>query len=236
MGHRSPYLPISLPPPPPARHSWAGGSTKPGTSVWLPPSKCSGGATGRRRPLWMLPEFQTAAAYGLIFLVLLGACLHELSSLAATPQSRVGPGSAAPPPLPPCGRGARCRPAPVPRGGVVTLAHLQGVGSASSYDNQQTPAAAAAALLRRRAAAAAAAPPQGAPFPHPFPEFAGVYRMADRDASPRCIRSYICDNDYACGPDGLGCVRSAAARQARVRDAIRWSWQGYRWVASGHGV
>lgn len=103
------------------------------------------------------------------------------------------------------------------------------------------------------ASAGAAAPP----FPHPFasavaaqhsPEPAaprlgmpqamgaalqqaqGAADQAARppDTSVRCRRSSICDWDRACGGDGLGCVVGAGERQARVRDAIRWTWKGYR--------
>jgi hypothetical protein len=99
----------------------------------------------------------------------------------------------------------------------------------------------------RRAAAAAAAAPSGLSaadggpraagrpsaggeaFHHPFPgnEYR-IFSLPLTDASPRCQLSKICDGDHSCGPDGLGCVVDVAARQAKVREAIRWSWQGYR--------
>jgi hypothetical protein len=70
-------------------------------------------------------------------------------------------------------------------------------------------------------------PPAAAAFKHPFPDYS-IYTLPDHDASPRCARSGICDGDHSCGADGLGCVTGAAERKARVREAIRWSWKGYR--------
>ena len=76
------------------------------------------------------------------------------------------------------------------------------------------------------------APPR--PFKHPFPgpEYR-LYSLPAKDDSPRCRQSGICDGDRSCGPDKLGCVASARARQQKVREAIKWSWQGYRKYAWG---
>lgn len=50
----------------------------------------------------------------------------------------------------------------------------------------------------------------------------------EQDASPRCKASGICDGKHDCGEDGLGCITDAAQRRDRVRDAIKWSWKGYK--------
>lgn len=72
-------------------------------------------------------------------------------------------------------------------------------------------------------------PPLPKPFHHPFPgpEYR-IFHIPEHDDSPRCQQSKICDGDHSCGPDGLGCVVSALERQKKIREAIRWSWQGYR--------
>ena len=51
------------------------------------------------------------------------------------------------------------------------------------------------------------------------------------DESVRCRMSGICEGALACQPgsgEALGCVTNSAERQARVKDAMLWSWQGYR--------
>ncbi|KAK9837344.1 hypothetical protein WJX81_007743 [Elliptochloris bilobata] len=51
----------------------------------------------------------------------------------------------------------------------------------------------------------------------------------DEDDSVRCRMAAICEGAAACQPgDELGCASEAAVRQEHVRDAIRWSWKGYR--------
>jgi hypothetical protein len=51
------------------------------------------------------------------------------------------------------------------------------------------------------------------------------------DFGERCRLSGICDGDYSCGPDQLGCVTDPAIRSQYVVNATRWAWAGYRWVA-----
>jgi hypothetical protein len=58
-----------------------------------------------------------------------------------------------------------------------------------------------------------------------------LYSLPQHDNSQRCQHTGICDGDYSCGPDGLGCVTSAKQRQEHVRKAISWSWEGYRCVS-----
>ena len=48
------------------------------------------------------------------------------------------------------------------------------------------------------------------------------------DFSERCRLSGICDGNYTCGPDQLGCVTDPAARAQYVVNATRWAWAGYR--------
>jgi hypothetical protein len=55
-----------------------------------------------------------------------------------------------------------------------------------------------------------------------------IYKLPENDTSERCRLTGICDGDHTCGPDKLGCVTSGKDRQARVREAARWSWAGYR--------
>jgi mannosyl-oligosaccharide alpha-1,2-mannosidase len=55
-----------------------------------------------------------------------------------------------------------------------------------------------------------------------------LYKLPEQDGSPRCRNSGICDGDYSCGADGLGCIRDAKERQERIRAATRWAWAGYR--------
>ena len=52
------------------------------------------------------------------------------------------------------------------------------------------------------------------------------------DESVRCRMSGICEGALACQPGSeevLGCVTNSTERQAKVKDAMLWSWQGYRW-------
>ena len=73
--------------------------------------------------------------------------------------------------------------------------------------------------------------PVPAPVDHPFREtHHGLYKLEVPDESDRCKRSNICDGDYSCGEDKLGCVTKAADRKAHVRKAGQWSWEGYRWA------
>jgi hypothetical protein len=55
-----------------------------------------------------------------------------------------------------------------------------------------------------------------------------IYSLDGPDGSPRCRAVGICDGDYSCGMDGLGCVTHAAERQEYIRQAARWTWIGYR--------
>jgi hypothetical protein len=72
-------------------------------------------------------------------------------------------------------------------------------------------------------------PPPAAAFRHPFKDtHTGLYTLEVPDTSERCRRAKICDGDYSCGEDGLGCVRDSKARKEHIRDAIRWSWFGYK--------
>jgi hypothetical protein len=63
---------------------------------------------------------------------------------------------------------------------------------------------------------------------HLFGSMPHVYSLPPHDNSQRCQNTGICDGDYTCGPDGLGCVTLAKQRQEHVRKAISWSWEGYR--------
>jgi hypothetical protein len=70
--------------------------------------------------------------------------------------------------------------------------------------------------------------PRRASWDHAFDDLAHIYSLADKDASPRCAQSKICDGDHSCGPDKRGCITSAKERQSHVRKAIAWAWEGYR--------
>ncbi|GFR50049.1 hypothetical protein Agub_g12100 [Astrephomene gubernaculifera] len=61
-----------------------------------------------------------------------------------------------------------------------------------------------------------------------------LWNLTDPDTSPRCAASKICDGNYDCGPDGLGCVTDAAGRREFIRKAAKWTWEGYRKYAWGH--
>ncbi|EFJ41245.1 alpha-1,2-mannosidase [Volvox carteri f. nagariensis] len=52
--------------------------------------------------------------------------------------------------------------------------------------------------------------------------------------SQKYIQSGICDGNYTCGVDGLGCITDALLRKEKVREAARWTWKGYRQYAWGH--
>lgn len=56
-----------------------------------------------------------------------------------------------------------------------------------------------------------------APYPLTMNRQAWPFTMLQR----RCL---------CCAGDDLGCATEAAVRQEHVRDAIRWSWKGYRRV------
>lgn len=70
------------------------------------------------------------------------------------------------------------------------------------------------------------------PFMRSHPHQDAKYRIYDTtipDPSHRCKMTGICVGDFSCGSDGLGCVTSAKERQDHIRNAVRWSWAGYRW-------
>jgi hypothetical protein len=193
--------------------------------------------------------FMILAAIGLATLVtltLLNAHVHGLTGGigGGGPPGAARPGA----PLAPAAAGARLL-AALPPGGVVTLppgATTSGAASsAGGAPGAQAPTAGeaggAGAPAGGGAAAAGAgggpplAPPPSAaapppkPFRHPFPEPKyKLYSIPPRDPTARCSRSGICDGDHSCGPDKLGCVVSSRRRQDHIREAIRWSWQGYR--------
>jgi hypothetical protein len=154
--------------------------------------------------------------------------------------------------------------AALPPGGVVTLPpNASGGGDVGGAAASATALAAAAGA--GAAAAGSSPPPAGAagpppaaassaapsgggggdgapkkaprPFKHPFtdPKYR-LFSIPAHDPTQRCARSGICDGDHACGPDQLGCVVSAKRRQDHIREAIRWSWQGYRWGSGGPAV
>ena len=64
-------------------------------------------------------------------------------------------------------------------------------------------------------------------FPFMDPKYR-IYKLPEHDTSARCRLTGICDGNHTCGPDKLGCVTSGEARQARIREAARWSWAGYK--------
>ena len=70
-------------------------------------------------------------------------------------------------------------------------------------------------------------------FPHTDNKYR-IYSLPEVDPSKRCTLTGICDGNFSCGPDGMGCLRSGKERQLRVREAARWSWAGYRKFAWGH--
>lgn len=55
-----------------------------------------------------------------------------------------------------------------------------------------------------------------------------IWKHPAVDRSPRCTAAKICDGVYECGSDGLGCIRDNYQRKMKVREATRWTWQGYR--------
>lgn len=94
---------------------------------------------------------------------------------------------------------------------------------------------------------AASSPPAGVEPPPPVPEpprplrnhpFSDakyrIYKLPQQDTSPRCRASKICDGQYDCGPDGLGCITDDLKRKEAVRRAGAHTWMGYRKYAWGH--
>lgn len=80
-----------------------------------------------------------------------------------------------------------------------------------------------------------APPPPEAPEPpkplrsHPYSSAKyRIWKLPAQDRSPRCQQSHICDGQYECGPDKLGCVTDDLQRKLAVREAGRWTWKGYR--------
>ncbi|KAG2434808.1 hypothetical protein HXX76_007693 [Chlamydomonas incerta] len=70
---------------------------------------------------------------------------------------------------------------------------------------------------------------------HPFQDAKyRIWSLAKEDVSPRCKASGICDGNYECGADGMGCITDALKRKMKVRDAAAWTWKGYRQYAWGH--
>lgn len=53
------------------------------------------------------------------------------------------------------------------------------------------------------------------------------------DESVRCRMSGICEGSLACKPGSdevLGCITNSTERQGKVKEAMLWSWKGYRYV------
>ncbi|KXZ54812.1 hypothetical protein GPECTOR_4g883 [Gonium pectorale] len=61
-----------------------------------------------------------------------------------------------------------------------------------------------------------------------------IWQLPKQDVSPRCVHSHICDGKHVCDVDSLGCITDALTRKSKVREAARWTWQGYRKYAWGH--
>ena len=60
---------------------------------------------------------------------------------------------------------------------------------------------------------------------------AGATGSEALDESVRCRMSGICEGSLACKPgsdDELGCITDGTSRQGKVREAMLWSWTGYR--------
>ncbi|GBF88105.1 endoplasmic reticulum mannosyl-oligosaccharide 1,2-alpha-mannosidase [Raphidocelis subcapitata] len=138
--------------------------------------------------------------------------------------------------------------AALPREGMLTLAAATPAAASPQHqrqqDAQQDPRRQRQAggqrerpIGGRSGTSGSGASGAAGPYPHPFPEEAyRLYSIPEADPSPRCQRSGICDGEGArgrCGGDGLACVVGAAERQRRVREAIKWSWHGYRKHAWG---
>lgn len=66
-------------------------------------------------------------------------------------------------------------------------------------------------------------------FPFQGPEYK-LYSVDEPDRSRRCQNSGICDGNYTCGSDGLGCITDSKERRKKIVEAARWSWMGYRSV------
>lgn len=99
-------------------------------------------------------------------------------------------------------------------------------GGAAALANTTAPAAENASLAAQSPAAAPLIQP--AVWHYPLEYLKGYYKLPPQDTSSRCQQSKICDGDYSCGPDKLGCITSAKERQNKVRNAIAWAWAGYR--------
>ena len=55
------------------------------------------------------------------------------------------------------------------------------------------------------------------------------------DESVRCRMSGICEGSLACKPgsdEALGCITNSTERQGKVKEAMLWSWKGYRCTSS----
>lgn len=107
--------------------------------------------------------------------------------------------------------------------------------AAGTAQLRQAPGSNATSLgdqAEQQPAADAIEPPAVKPPPlvwhHPYDDLQGLYKLPEKDTSPRCQQSEICDGDHSCGPDKLGCVTSAEERKEAVRKAIAWAWEGYR--------
>ncbi|GAX82024.1 hypothetical protein CEUSTIGMA_g9452.t1 [Chlamydomonas eustigma] len=75
---------------------------------------------------------------------------------------------------------------------------------------------------------------QARPMTFPFPDLMyRIYKLPLQDPSSRCKLTGICDGNYSCGPDQLGCVTDNTERQQHIRKAAQWSWVGYRKYAWG---
>ncbi len=71
-----------------------------------------------------------------------------------------------------------------------------------------------------------------------------INHLAMPDESPRCKLSAICEDKFGtssgrrknqnCGPGGMACITAAVDRAEKVKNAMRWSWEGYRTHAWGH--
>jgi hypothetical protein len=109
-------------------------------------------------------------------------------------------------------------------------------GGAGALVNATAQAAGNASQAARSPAAAPVVQPPAPIWSYPLDYLKGYYKLPQEDSSPRCQQSKICDGDHSCGPDGLGCITAAKARQDKVRDAIAWAWAGYRCVAAWFGI
>ncbi len=118
--------------------------------------------------------------------------------------------------------------------GDFLVSRKLGTGRRSSTESFTAATGRSAKRLREKRRHASP-PPEPSPPPSPrrmsfpFPdEKYRIYSIPTEDRSKRCMLTGICDGNYTCGPDLLGCVTDAGERQARIREAARWSWVGYR--------